>query len=59
VLVFAHSVPLLATITVLGTAADVVGTPAVLVACGAALALAAGPALTSRALTAPELATTA
>ena len=59
VLVLAHSVPLLATVTVLGTAADVVGTPAVLVACGAALALAAGPALTSRALTAPELATTA
>jgi hypothetical protein len=54
VLVLAHSVPLLATITVLGTAADVVGPRTVLLACGTALAVAAGAALTSGALTDPE-----
>ena len=46
----AQSVPLLATNTVLGTAADVVGASAVLVTCGAAAAVAAGTALASRAL---------
>ena len=56
VLVLAHSVPLLATITLLGTAADVVGARTVLVACALALTAAAGAALTSRALTAPGLA---
>lgn len=54
VLVLAHSVPLLATITLLGTAADVVGAPTVLATCGLALAAAAAAALTSCALTAPE-----
>jgi MFS family permease len=50
VLVLAQSLPLLATTTVLGTAADVVGASAVLVTCGAAVAVAAGTALASRAL---------
>jgi MFS family permease len=50
VLVLAQSLPLLATNTVLGTAADVVGASAVLVTCGAAVAVAAGTALASRAL---------
>ena len=42
------------TITLLGAAADVVGAPMVLVTCGLALAVAAGAALISPALTAPE-----
>jgi hypothetical protein len=55
VLVLAQSLPLLGTITLLGTAADVVGTPAVLVACGIALAVAATVALTAPALTARRM----
>lgn len=55
VLVLAHSVPLLATITLLGTVADVVGARPVLLVCGIALALAAGAALTSRTPTAADL----
>jgi MFS family permease len=50
VLVLTQSLPLLATITLLGTAADVVGTPAVLVGCGIALAVAATAALAAPAL---------
>jgi hypothetical protein len=52
VLVLTQSLPLLATITLLGTVADVVGTPAVLVGCGIALAVAATAALASPAFTA-------
>jgi hypothetical protein len=54
-LVLAQTLPLLGTITLLGTAADVAGTPAVLVACGIALAVAATAALTSPALTARRM----
>ena len=54
VLVLAHSVPLLAIVTLLGTAADVVGAPTVLVASATTLAVAAGAAIGSRALIAPE-----
>jgi hypothetical protein len=50
VLVLAQSLPLLATHPALGASADVVGTPVVLTACGAVLAVAAGTALASRAL---------
>jgi hypothetical protein len=55
VLVLALAVPLLLTVTVLGTAADVIGARSVLLACGTTLAIAAGTALISRTLTAPGL----